>query len=78
MITFAPVTNPTVAGALPEPFQASSDFGATLAGPLVKCLVEAALAIQSGFPRVQLLRHARVERAFLSDRADLASAVTAA
>ena len=50
MIAFAPATNPTVAAAVVEPFQASSHFGATYAGPVVKCLVEAALALQSGQP----------------------------
>lgn len=48
MIAFAPATNPTVAIAVVLPFQAKSHFGATYAGPVVKCLVEGALALQAG------------------------------
>ncbi len=50
MIAFAPATNPTVAVAVVMPFQAQSAFGATVAGPIIKCLVEGALALQSGHP----------------------------
>ena len=50
MIAFAPATNPTVAVAVVMPFQAVSAFGATVAGPIVKCLVEGELALQSGLP----------------------------
>jgi hypothetical protein len=32
------------------PFQATSAFGSTVAGPIVKCLIEGALALQSGQP----------------------------
>ena len=63
MITYAPATNPTAAGAVPEPLQASSHFGATFAGPMVKCLVEAALTIQSGLPECNSIdMHALRER----------------
>ena len=48
MIAFAPATDPTVAVAVVMPFQAESAFGATVAGPIVKCLIEATLALQSG------------------------------
>ncbi len=48
MIAFAPATHPTVAVAVVMPFQDVSNFGATVAGPIVKCLIEGALAIQAG------------------------------
>ncbi len=50
MIAFAPATNPTVAVAVVMPFQSVNGFGATVAGPIVKCLVEGAIALQSGKP----------------------------
>jgi peptidoglycan glycosyltransferase len=50
MIAFAPATHPTVAVAVVMPFQALSAYGATVAGPIVKCLIEGALAIQVGQP----------------------------
>jgi peptidoglycan glycosyltransferase len=50
MIAFAPATNPTVAVAVAMPFQSDFHFGATTAGPIVKCLIEGALAIQHGQP----------------------------
>jgi penicillin-binding protein A len=50
MIAFAPATDPTVAVGVVMPFQSVSAFGATVAGPIVKCLVEGALAIQHGLP----------------------------
>ena len=50
LIAFAPATDPTVAVAVVIPFQPTPNFGATIAGPVVKCLVEGALAIQSGKP----------------------------
>jgi penicillin-binding protein A len=50
MIAFAPATNPTVAVAVVMPFQVVSQTGATVAGPIVKCLVEGALALQAGQP----------------------------
>jgi peptidoglycan glycosyltransferase len=50
MIAFAPATDPTVAVAVVMPFQLISAYGATVAGPIVKCLIEGALAIQDGLP----------------------------
>jgi len=50
MIAFAPASHPTVAVAVVMPYQAVSAFGATVAGPIVKCLIEGALAIQAGQP----------------------------
>ena len=50
MIAFAPANNPTVAVAVMMPYQPKSFYGATVAGPIVKCLIEGALAIQAGQP----------------------------
>jgi peptidoglycan glycosyltransferase len=50
MIAFAPATHPTVAVAVVMPFQAQSAYGSTVAGPIVKCLIEGALALQAGLP----------------------------
>jgi cell division protein FtsI/penicillin-binding protein 2 len=50
MIAFAPAKDPTVAIAVVVPYQPTPDFGATVAGPIVKCLVEATLAMQTGKP----------------------------
>jgi len=50
MIAFAPATNPTVAVAVVMPFQSVSAFGATVAGPIVKCLIEGTIALQHGQP----------------------------
>jgi penicillin-binding protein A len=50
MIAFAPATNPTVAVAVVLPFQQISATGAQVAGPVVKCLIEGALALQQGRP----------------------------
>ena len=50
LIAFAPATDPTVAVAVVIPFQPTANFGATIAGPVVKCLVEGALAVQAGQP----------------------------
>jgi peptidoglycan glycosyltransferase len=50
MIAFAPASHPTVAVAVMMPFQPKSTYGATVAGPIVKCLIEGALAIQAGQP----------------------------
>lgn len=50
MIAFAPANAPTVAVAVVMPFQAKNAFGATVAGPIVKCLIEGALALQAGLP----------------------------
>jgi len=50
MIAFAPASHPTVAVAVVLPYQAKTGYGATVAGPVVKCLIEGALAIQAGQP----------------------------
>ncbi len=50
MIAFAPASHPTVAVAVAMPFQSVNNYGATVAGPIVKCLIEGALAIQRGLP----------------------------
>lgn len=50
MIAFAPATDPTIAVAVSVPYQAYSATGAVIAGPVMKCVIEAALAIQSGLP----------------------------
>jgi penicillin-binding protein A len=50
MIAFAPASHPTVAVAVMMPYQAKSNYGATVAGPIVKCLIEGALAIQNHQP----------------------------
>jgi peptidoglycan glycosyltransferase len=48
LIAFAPATDPTIAIAVVVPFQPTPDFGATVAGPIVKCLVEGFFAMQAG------------------------------
>ncbi|MFI5036703.1 MAG: penicillin-binding transpeptidase domain-containing protein [Acidimicrobiales bacterium] len=48
MIAFAPASNPTIAVAVVMPFQPVTTEGATVAGPIVRCLVEGALALQAG------------------------------
>ena len=50
MIAFAPANNPTVAVAAVLPFQAPSSTGATVVGPVMRCLMEGALALQAGLP----------------------------
>jgi len=50
MIAFAPATDPTVAVAVVLPFQVVSATGALVAGPVMRCLVEGALAVQAGQP----------------------------
>ena len=50
MIAFAPALHPTIAVAVVVPFQSVSSFGSTIAGPITKCLVEGALALQKGLP----------------------------
>ncbi|MBW4030500.1 MAG: penicillin-binding protein 2 [Acidobacteria bacterium] len=50
MIAFAPASHPTVAVAVAMPFQPKANYGAQIAGPIVKCLIEGALAIQAGQP----------------------------
>jgi peptidoglycan glycosyltransferase len=48
LIAFAPATDPTIAIAVVVPFQPTANFGATVAGPIVKCLVEGYFAMQAG------------------------------
>jgi peptidoglycan glycosyltransferase len=48
MIAFAPATDPTIAIAVVVPYQPTPDFGATVAGPIVKCLVEGFVAKEAG------------------------------
>ena len=50
MIAFAPANNPEVAVAVVVPFQAKSDSGAAVAGPIMRCVVEGALALAKGRP----------------------------
>jgi peptidoglycan glycosyltransferase len=50
MIAFAPASDPTIAVAVVLPFQVISGTGAIVAGPVMRCLVEGALAIQSHQP----------------------------
>jgi peptidoglycan glycosyltransferase len=50
MIAFAPASDPVVAVAVVLPFQPISATGALVAGPVMTCLVEGALAVQSGKP----------------------------
>lgn len=50
MILFAPASNPVVAIAVVMPFQPTSGTGAEVAGPIARCMVEAALAIHAKQP----------------------------
>jgi peptidoglycan glycosyltransferase len=50
MIAFAPASDPTIAIAVSVPFQAYSATGAQIAGPIMKCMIEGALALQAGQP----------------------------
>ncbi len=50
MIAFAPATHPTVAVAVVLPYQVTSATGASVAGPVIRCLIEGALALQAGRP----------------------------
>jgi penicillin-binding protein A len=50
MIAFAPASNPTIAVAVSVPFQKFNVTGAIIAGPIMKCVIEAALAEQAGKP----------------------------
>jgi peptidoglycan glycosyltransferase len=50
MIAFAPASDPTIAVAVSVPFQSYSATGAKIAGPIMKCAIEAALAEQAGKP----------------------------
>jgi len=48
LIAFAPATDPTIAIAVVVPYQPTANFGATVAGPIVKCLVEGFFALEAG------------------------------
>jgi peptidoglycan glycosyltransferase len=48
LIAFAPATDPTIAIAVVVPFQPTQNFGATIAGPIVKDLINAYFAMQHG------------------------------
>jgi penicillin-binding protein A len=50
MIAFAPASDPTIAVAVSVPFQKFNVTGAIIAGPIMKCVIEAALAMQAGKP----------------------------
>jgi peptidoglycan glycosyltransferase len=50
MIAFAPAKDPTIAIAVSVPYQASSATGALISGPIMKCMIEGALALQAGKP----------------------------
>lgn len=50
MIAFAPAHAPVIAIAVVVPFQQIFDYGATVAGPIVKCMIEAEIAIAAGLP----------------------------
>ncbi len=50
MIAFAPASHPAVAVAVVVPFQAVSGTGAAIAGPIMKCVIEGALALAAGLP----------------------------
>jgi peptidoglycan glycosyltransferase len=50
MIAFWPVDHPTIAVAVALPFQPNATEGATTAGPVMNCVLEAALAISTGQP----------------------------
>jgi peptidoglycan glycosyltransferase len=50
MIAFAPATDPTIAVAVSVPYQGYSRTGAEIAGPIMKCVIEGALAMQAGLP----------------------------
>ncbi len=50
MIAFAPADDPTIALAVSVPYQAYSATGAVIAGPIMKCMIEATLAFQTGLP----------------------------
>jgi len=47
MIAFAPASDPVIAVAVVVPNQPIFDWGATVAGPIVKCVIEGALAIDA-------------------------------
>ncbi|HEV3212274.1 MAG TPA: penicillin-binding transpeptidase domain-containing protein [Acidimicrobiales bacterium] len=50
MIAFAPASNPAIAVAVVLPQQAFNAWGATTAGPVMKCVIEGALALDAKQP----------------------------
>ena len=50
MIAFAPASHPVIAVAVVVPNQPLFDWGATVAGPIMKCVIEGALAIDAKQP----------------------------
>jgi penicillin-binding protein A len=50
MIAFAPATDPVIAVAVSVPFQGHSVTGAIVAGPIMKCIIEGAIALAAGKP----------------------------
>ncbi len=50
LIAFAPASDPTVAAAVVVPYQVTSATGASVAGPVIACLIEGGLAVQAGQP----------------------------
>jgi len=66
LIAFAPATDPTIAIAVVVPYQPTPDFGATVAGPIVKALVDAFFQAQAGRRREQLRRPCTNEKSFES------------
>ena len=50
MIAFSPASHPTIAVAVVLPFQPTGAEGATAAGPVMKCVLEAAYAVSTGKP----------------------------
>jgi peptidoglycan glycosyltransferase len=50
MIAFAPADDPVIAVAVNVPFQNYSATGAQVAGPIMKCIIEGAIALAAGQP----------------------------
>jgi peptidoglycan glycosyltransferase len=50
MIAFAPASDPVIAVAVNVPFQNYSATGAAIAGPIMKCIIEGAIALAAGQP----------------------------
>jgi len=50
MIAFAPANNPVVAVAVVVPFQHVDATGAAVAGPIVRCVIQGAIALTKGQP----------------------------
>lgn len=50
MIAFAPASDPTLAVAVVLPFQSVEATGAVAAGPVIRCIMEGAVAVQAGLP----------------------------